>query len=147
VLTVLMVAAVVAGAALSLQPLINARVASTAGHPIHGALISVLVSTLSLALASLALRLPMPNLRAVALLPPWTWLGGVIGAVVVLSALMITPRIGSATATALFIAGQLSAAIAMDSVGFLGLPLRPVSPLRLLGVGFLVAGVLLIRRF
>ena len=39
---------VVMGAGLSLQPLINAQIARTAGHPVYGALISVAVSTLTM---------------------------------------------------------------------------------------------------
>ncbi|HET6468493.1 MAG TPA: DMT family transporter [Geminicoccaceae bacterium] len=146
-LTILMIAVVVAGAALSVQPLINARMAAAAGHPIFGAMISVMVSTLTLALAALLLRLPLPSVRALAELPPWTWLGGVIGATVVLSALMVAPRVGVATAMALFIAGQLAAALAMDHFGLLGLDPRPLGPMRVLGAACLLAGVLLIRRF
>ena len=39
---------VVMGAGLSLQPLINAQIARTAGHPVYGALISVAVSTVTM---------------------------------------------------------------------------------------------------
>ena len=138
-------AVVLAGAFLSVQPLLNARVAGMAGHPIYGAMISVAVSTLALAVAAVAFRLPPPNLRAVADLPAWTWTGGLIGACVVLFALMATPRLGAATTVGLFITGQLAASLLLDHHGWLGVPVHPIDLPRLLGVLCLVAGVVLIR--
>lgn len=40
------------GALLAFQPLLNAPAGVAAGHPIHGALLSVLVSTITLAMAA-----------------------------------------------------------------------------------------------
>ena len=59
-------AVVVVGALLASQPLLNARVAMAAGHPIYGALFSVAVSTLTMLVGAVLLRLPLPDLRAVA---------------------------------------------------------------------------------
>lgn len=136
---------IVMGAGLSLQPLLNARIAGLAGNPLYGALFSVTVSTLTLACIILVARLPLPNARALATAPWWMWTGGIIGAFVVLSALMATPRLGAATTVALFIAGQLAASLLIDRFGILGVPVRELSALRVLGVGCLMAGVLLIR--
>ena len=136
---------VLVGMLLATQPLINARAGAAAGHPVYGALVSVTVSTLALALAALALRLPAPDLRALASAPAVTWTGGLIGALVVLTALTATPRLGAAATVALFIAGQLGASLLLDQRGWLGVPLQPITPTRLLGVACLVAGVVLIR--
>ncbi len=135
----------VMGAGLSLQPLLNARIAGLAGNPLYGALFSVTVSMLTLVGIVLVSRLDLPNTRALSTAPWWMWSGGLIGAFVVLSALMATPRLGAATTVALFIAGQLAASLLIDRLGILGVPVRELSALRLLGVGCLVAGVLLIR--
>jgi transporter family-2 protein len=137
--------AVVMGAGLSVQPLLNARVARLAGSPIYGALLSVLVSTLTLILVVVLARLAAPNVRALGTAPWWTFAGGVIGAGVVLAALMATPRLGAATTIALFIAGQLAASLAIDHFGALGVPVHPLDVKRALGVACLVAGVALIR--
>ena len=139
------VAVVAVGGLLAVQPLLNARVAGAAGHPVYGALFSVAVSTLTLLLAALLLRLPFPETRAVGALPPWTWTGGIIGALVVVSALIATPRLGAATTVALFIVAQLAASLVLDHFGALGVPVRPIDLPRTLGVACLVAGVLLIR--
>jgi transporter family-2 protein len=137
----------VMGGLLSAQPLLNARVAASAGHPIYGALFSVAVSAVTMVVAVLVMRLPAPELRSVAALPAWTWSGGVIGAFVVLFALIATPRLGSATTVALFIAGRLVASMVIDQFGLLGVPQHPLNAGRMLGIGLLVTGVALIRLF
>jgi transporter family-2 protein len=138
-------AAVVMGALLSVQPLLNARVAGSAGSPVYGAMFSVLVSTLTMLAGAFLLRLPLPDLRAVAANPPWTWTGGIIGAFVVLVALTATPRLGAATTVMLFITGQMAASLLLDHHGWLGVPLHPIDLPRVLGVLCLVAGIVLIR--
>lgn len=141
----LALASIVVGGLLSVQPLINARAASAAGHPIYGAMLSVFVSTLTMIVMSFLLRLPLPDTRALAASPAWTWTGGVIGAFVVLTALTATPRLGAATTVMLFITGQMTAALILDHHGWLGVPVHPIDLPRILGVLCLVAGIVLIR--
>jgi transporter family-2 protein len=138
-------AIVVVGALLAMQPLINARVAGAAGHPIYGAMFSVFVSTVALLAAAVALRLPAPDLRGIAGSPAWSWTGGVIGACVVLAGVVVTPRLGAAATVMLFIAGQMAASLLLDHHGWLGVPERPLDLTRVLGVLCLIAGVALIR--
>ena len=133
------------GAGLSVQPLLNARVAIAAGHPVYAAMFSVFISTCTLLVAAIALRVSLPNLRAIVALPPWTLSGGVIGAFVVLAALVAAPRLGAATTVALFITGQLAASLLLDQFGWLGVPDHPLDLKRALGVLCLVVGVALIR--
>ena len=140
-------AVVIMGALLAIQPLLNAKVASAAGHAIYGAMFSVVVSSLTMLLAAVLLRLPLPDLRNVGAQPVWSWTGGVIGAFVVLVALTATPKLGATTTVMLFIAGQLACSILIDHFGWLGVPVHPVDVPRLLGVLCLIAGVVLIRWF
>jgi transporter family-2 protein len=108
---------------------------------------SVAVSTLTMLVAAVVLRLPFPDLRTVAGHPPWTWTGGIIGAFVVLTALTATPRLGAATTIMLFIYGQLAAALLLDHNGWLGVPVHPIGVPQVTGVLCLIAGVVLIRWF
>lgn len=135
----------VMGAGISMQPLLNAQVATRAGHPIYGALISVFVSTCLMAVLVIAGRLPAPNLRMLAAGPLWMWIGGIIGALYVLAALIATPRLGAATTVAIFIAGQLTASIVIDHYGLFGVPVHSIDLPRLIGVAMLVGGVVMIR--
>lgn len=135
----------VMGAGISLQPLLNAQVALRAGHPIYGALVSVFVSTCFMAALVVVARLPAPNLKALTAAPSWIWIGGIIGALYVLAALIATPRLGAATTVAIFIAGQLTGSILIDHYGLLGVPVHSIDLPRLTGVLMLIGGVVLIR--
>src|SRR5687768_15438850 len=137
----------VTGAILALQPVINANVAGRVGHPMSAALVSVSITFLALLLSTLLLRAPLPSPRLLANVPPWLFTGGLIGAVFLFVSLFAAPRLGVATTIALLIAGQLAAALIVDHFGWLGVPVRPVNPYRVLGGGCLLAGVLLIRWF
>jgi bacterial/archaeal transporter family-2 protein len=78
---------------------------------------------------------------------PWWYLtGGFIGAVFVASSLVTVRELGAGGVVAATIAGQLTFSLVIDRFGLLGLEERPLSLPRLLGVAFLVLGVLLVVR-
>ena len=77
-------------------------------------------------------------------LPWWIWFGGAIGVVLVTTSLILVPRIGSLPWFAAVMTGQTVAALLLDHFGLLGNPKAHASPLRLLGTGLLIAGVLVI---
>lgn len=134
-----------AGTALALQAPINAQLARWLENPVRSSMISFTVGALTLLVLTLFLgRWPGPGKLREA--PPWVWTGGLLGAFYVTVIILATPRIGATATFALVIAGQLSASILMDHFGVLGLPKHPADWVRLLGVGFLVLGALLIRR-
>ena len=137
----------VTGAILAIQPAINATVARQVGHPLSAALISVIVTFVALLAATILFRGPMPTPRLLATLPPWVFTGGLCGAVFLFVSLLVTPKLGVATTIALLIGGQLAAALIVDHFGWLGVPVRPVNPIRVAGCLCLITGVLLIRRF
>ncbi len=89
---------------------------------------------------------PVPSLESLRQVSWWKFFGGVFGSFYVLSVIFIVRELGPANMLALAVAGQLLAAIVIDHYGWLGFSLHPVSPLRLLGVAFLVVGVHLILK-
>lgn len=137
--------ALLAGAAIALQPIVNAVAADNMRHAVWGALASAAVTFLLLAVAAAALRLPVPALRVVEGFPPWLYGGGVIGAFMLFAALLAVPRLGATTTAALIIAGQLAAALMIDHVGWFGIPVHLINVPRIIGALCLFGGVLLIR--
>jgi transporter family-2 protein len=73
-------------------------------------------------------------------------MGGVLGALYVLSAIVVTPRLGASALVAVTVAGQLIAALVMDHYGWLGLPAQPLGVERVMGAMLLMGGVLLMTR-
>src|SRR5690606_4075594 len=77
-----MLVAVLIGAVLPLQGLINARLGTHLGGPVVAAFVSVLVGTAMLGAYLLATRTPV-LLQGSLKLPAWVWAGGVFGAIYV----------------------------------------------------------------
>jgi transporter family-2 protein len=73
-------------------------------------------------------------------------LGGVLGAVYVLTALIAVDAIGAGGVAAATVCGQLTAAVIVDRLGLFGLDQVAFSPSRVLGVGLLLAGTALVVR-
>ena len=57
------------------------------------------------------------------------------------------PRLGVATTIILMVAGQLLLSVVLDHFGAMGMPKQPISWGRVAGVGLVIAGVLMVRKF
>lgn len=141
----LVLAAIAVGAAVPMQSAINAQMASLLGHPLYGAVTNTGVGTLCLLVLIGVMRAPAPEWKGAASAPWYLWLGGLIGAGFVFGALYVAPRIGAAAFAAATIFGTALASLAIDHFGLLGFAQRPLSMLRLAGVGCLLFGIVLLR--
>ena len=142
---VLILIAISVGCLPPLQAGINATLAGHHGHPLWAALTNTLVASLVLGVALLALRVPAADLRAVSAAPAWTWIGGVLGAVMVLSAIVVAPKLGAAGYVSAMVVGTVSASLLVDHFGWVGFAIQTASPQRLLGGGLVIAGMLLVN--
>lgn len=139
--------ALVAGFCLPTQAGINTQLNLWSQSAILAATISFAVGTIGLFIYALCLRIPWPAVGSIPHHPWWIWTGGLLGAFLVASTVVLAPRLGAASMIALIVAGQMTASLALDHFGWLGYQVQPVSGLRLLGVVFLIGGVVLIRLF
>ena len=136
---------VLGGLGLTVQAAVNARLREAVGSPVLGALISFLVGLVPLALASALGLFGRGRLTELGGQPWWIWTGGLFGAFWVTLAIVGVPRVGAAVVIACGVFGQMAAALALDSLGWLGVPRVPLNPWRVLGVGLVFAGVLLVQ--
>lgn len=138
-------ACLVAGMLNAIQAPTNASLVGAVGSPLNAALVSFAVGTIVLLALALIMRV-RPDLGAVRALPWWSWLGGVYGAFFVTAAAFSAPRLGVAFVITLMVAGQLIMSLTIDHLGAFGVPERPVSWVRLAGVGLVFLGVVLVRK-
>ena len=124
----------------------NTRMRAFTSGPYGAALLSFVVGALALASVLAVARAPWPG-RELAQAPWWTWFGGLMGALYVLGAVLIAPRIGPGPLLALVVMGQMSAALVLEHFGWLGTVRHPVSAIRILGVVLIVVGAALVRLF
>jgi transporter family-2 protein len=75
--------------------------------------------------------------------PPWLWLGGLMGAFIVLTITVAAPRIGTTATIGILIAGQLAMGAVIDRFGLFGVEKIELSLPRLAGLALLAAGAAL----
>ena len=138
--------AIAAGVLLPVQAGVNAQLRTALGSPVAAAFISFLVGTAGLAAAAVLLRVPLPLSRAWAETTPWQWTGGLIGAIYVLAAVVLAPKLGAGTLVAAVVAGQMFTSLLLDHYGLIGFPVHSLSLVRFLGAVLVIAGVILIQR-
>lgn len=77
--------------------------------------------------------------------PRYYLLTGLTSVPYLLAAAFVGPRLGLGVYFAAIITGQMAASLAFDHTGAFGADTRSIEPLRVMGVGLLVLGVVLIR--
>lgn len=139
--------AVCAGAGLAVQAGVNAELRRVSGEPLFAGLVNFAVGVVPIVAFFLVSRAVWPSRERLAEGPAWIWVGGILGAVYVVSSIVAAPRLGSSSLVAATVAGQLAASVVVDHFGWVGFAAHPLNPGRLIGVLLLVAGVFLIQRF
>jgi transporter family-2 protein len=134
----------VAGGLIALQAPINANLGKATGS-LPAALVSFLVGTVALT-AIVILSGKTSGLGATFDVSWYYLLGGLLGAVYVVNALIVVSAIGAGGVAAATITGQLTASVAIDRLGLFGLDEVPLTPERMIGVVLLLVGTLLIVR-
>ena len=141
-----MLAVVLGGAATALQAPTNARMMGAVGSPVNAAFVSFAVGTAALGILAVVLQV-RPDIAASRALPWYAWVGGLYGAIFVVAAAWGVPRLGVATTILLMVAGQLLLSVVLDHFGAMGMPKQPISLGRVAGIGLVIAGVLMVRKF
>lgn len=136
--------AFMAGMMLPFQAASNGAVGKALGHPLWGALVSLVVSLMLLLPLLWLMKVPAPRIGAALQGPWWLWIGGVVGVLYVASAAAFVPRLGAGGFIVLIVAGQMVAAVAIDHYALMNLPPRPIGFTRVAGVLLLLIGAGLI---
>jgi len=139
--------ALAAGIMMPVQAGINALLGAQIKSPIMAAAVSFTVGAVFLIMLCIMLRIPAPALPVWGKLPLWMWTGGLLGAFFVTTTIILAPKLGAVTLLASLITAQMTASIILDHYGLIGYPVQPVNMGRILGVIFLILGVVLVQRY
>ncbi|WP_051146695.1 DMT family transporter [Marinobacter daepoensis] len=137
--------AILAGAVVPFQAASNALLGRTFGHPLWGSMTSLLVSVIALIPVMALAKVPFPLVKSAFQLPFWAWLGGAAGVFFITSALIVAPRIGATAFIVAVIAGQLLVSLTIDHHGLFGMPEKPTTVAKGVGVVLIFAGMLLVQ--
>jgi transporter family-2 protein len=135
----------IAGLLVGMQPPVNARLGREVGG-LQAAAFSFIVGTVALVLIAAVSKRGLGTLGDVGRVPWWALVGGLLGAVYVTVAILTVSTLGVSSLTAIVISGQLFAAVVIDRFGLLGIAKQPIGATRIVGLGLLVLGVLLVVR-
>ena len=133
------------GAGLTVQMAWNARLRTATGSPVLATIISVVVTLLSLVLFWISGATNRGSIPAFDSLPRWAWFGGVFAVYYLVASLIAIPKLGAAAVFSSVIAGQMVAALILDSSGAFEVAQIPLSTPRVLGTGLVIVGAILIQ--
>ncbi len=137
--------AVAAGCFVGLQAPVNARLGRQVGS-LQAATVSFLIGTLALVILASLSTGGLTGIGNVGRAPWWALIGGVLGAFYVTVALLTVRSLGLSGLTAIVVTGQLSIAVVVDRFGLLGLSKQQIGAPRIIGLVFLLVGVVLVVR-
>lgn len=134
-----LIIAALAGIAMALQGSLNAALGKIIGtlettFVVHAVGIAVILAALYL------FRLGAGDLALLKEAPWYTYLGGVLGVLIIFGVVVSIPRAGVANATTAIIIGQLASALIIDQCGLFGLEKVPFTLWKGLGLALLAAG-------
>lgn len=134
-----LIGAGVAGICVSLQTALNAELGKTI-TPRLSALHSFIVGTIVLFLINI-LSGGFREYRLIAKTPPYLWIGGVLGVIIVYMGIKVVPVIGVAATVTMMVVLQMVSSIAIDSLGLFGADRIPLDAGRIFGVVLLIIAV------
>lgn len=137
--------AAAAGSCIALQAAANASLRSHLGDVRYAAFFSICGTIITASAVMLALRPPFPSAAAFRSAPWWNWIGGPLGALIVVSGAFLTPKLGSAAFIAAVVAGQVVCSLLLDHFGWMELARQEITPGRAFGALLVVTGVLAVR--
>ncbi|MBX9623368.1 MAG: DMT family transporter [Gemmataceae bacterium] len=143
--TVFALLAAGAGCCIALQASANGRFRQNLGDPLWAAFFSICGTILTAALAMAAFRPAVPDAERLRQTEWWNWVGGPLGAVIVLAGASLVRELGAALFIALVVGGQLLCSLVLDHFALMGLAPAPLTPGRVVGALLVVAGVVCIK--
>ncbi len=144
--TIFALLAVGAGTCIALQASANGKFRQNLGdNPLFAAFFSICGTILTASVAMLILRPQVPDMATLRETPWWNWIGGPLGALIVLAGASLTRELGAALFISLVVGGQLLCSLLLDHFGLMGLQEQPITLGRALGAALVVAGVLCVK--
>jgi transporter family-2 protein len=139
--------AVVAGAVLPFQAVLNIQLGKTVQQPVFAAFVSFVLGSIGLLIYLLIIKFDFSTIPQAKNASPVVWLAGILGAFYVAAVIVLAPKLGTALTFGLVVAGQMTVSLILDHYGLLGLPVKEINWQRLIGVVLLLTGVIIIQKY
>jgi len=134
--------ALIAGAAMSIQGVMNTRLGDKVGVLETNAFVQLVGFVLALLIA---LFFGKGNIRLLPQAPWYAWLGGVIAPIITVTVMLSIKGLSPTIAISTILLAQLTIAALIDAFGWLGSDRVPFTWHKYVGVALMVAGVLMMK--
>lgn len=137
---------IIAGACLPIQAGYNAKIGKALESPLQASFVSFTVGALGL-LAIIIFSRQTILISQISSVPKYAWSSGLFGAFYVLMVIIAFKKLGALLTFGLIVAGQMSMSLFLDHNKILVDIQHAINAYRLIGVGLIITGVVLIRNF
>ena len=136
------VLSIIAGAAMSVQGVMNTRLQDGLGLWEANAYVQGTAFLLSLAAVSL---FGAGNIKALSSMPKWTLLGGLLGLIITVTVILSVKSLHPTVAVSTILIAQLAVAALIEAFGWLGQEKVLFGLKQYLGLGLMLGGVVLFK--
>jgi bacterial/archaeal transporter family-2 protein len=143
----LLILVVIAGILNTIQSGSNATLNKTLHSPMWSVVTVFAVALITSVAAALVHGERFPNIEAITKVPWWAWIGGMFGALYILSMMLAANKMGAAVFMGLTVTLAVITSMVMDHFGFLGFEVHKAGIARVLGGALMVGGVALIAKY
>lgn len=140
------VLAFLSGTFLPIQAGLNSRLGKAVNSPVYASMFSFAVGALGL-IVYIAITRQTMSWSGIKETPVYVWLGGLLGAFYVTAIILAYPKLGPGLTFGLVVAGQMIVSVLLEHFNILVAQPNPVSYMKILGVGLVVGGVIIIRNY
>lgn len=137
--------AVIIGGFGAIQQAINGHLGVVLASPAQATLISFGLGSVLIVLLAYLVERRMVSWQELKQTRPWDWLGGLLGALFVLTAVIALPHIGTGMTIMMGLLGQISGSILVQQFGWWRSIKKRVVPAQIIGIVIMLAGVGLIK--
>lgn len=142
----LVLLALFAGAAIAAQASMNAHLGRLLGNPAHATVVAFGVG-LAFLVSLLTVTRQTLDVAAARTVPAYLWVsGGLLSSVAIVGFYWLIPRMGIGPMMSAALTGQLLLAMVISHFGWFDQPVVSFTPVRLVGAGTLLLGVVLVNR-
>lgn len=145
-MTMFWLLASIAGAAIALQAVMNARLGVLLHNPLLATTIAFGCACLVTLVAVLLVNRSVPDGNTLQKIPLYLWGAGLLSAFGVGTFYYLIPKMGAGPMMSWALGGQILLAMLISHMGWFDLPIKPITLTKGAGVIFLILGILLINR-